>query len=73
MSKQDKLSGLASPATLSHCVGCRQAVLRALQQGQLLPESAYTQLQGQANANGWEQTPATVQALVEQRQWQTRG
>ena len=64
MSKQEK------PETSRpvRCVGCRQRVVRAVQQGQLLPETAYSQIQARVTQNGWEETPETVRALVKHRE-----
>ena len=55
------------------CAGCRQKVVQAVQKGELLPETAYSQIQAQVTQNGWEESPATVRALMKRREEEPYG
>ncbi len=69
MSKRAKSQGNQPPkAPAVRCAGCRQKVVQAIQQGQLLPETAYSQIQRVTPDGGWEETPETVRALVKHRE-----
>lgn len=72
--KKIRPQGNRLPAeTLSRCVGCRQKVIQAIQNGELLPETCYSQIQADTNANGWDQTADTVKALYKEKTWKTHG